>query len=252
MLDLTLIDTIVIVFMENRSFDHMLGHLSYREYANGTPVEGLRDPLTQPAYENIYAARPYYPFVMPDGPLPADLPHERPAVATQLARSPVTGMCSMSGFVEAYYTGTTVNRTEAPEPMGFLPPTAVPITNFLANQFAVCDHWFAPLPTSTHPNRVMALTGASPIDDTRNRLLSVGPTLLDWATHHGVRWRVYHEGLSFFALLGRLDLVLGPNFRAFEYLALDVAHDAPEVFPQLLLIEPFLRRCPPSRLPPSE
>ena len=244
MIDLHLVDTIVIVLMENRSFDHMLGHLSYGPYANGTLVEGLHTPLTQLAYENLDEGNPYYPFVMTDGPLPGDLPHERPAVATQLAHSAVTGRYHMSGFVEAYYQFTTVNRTQTPEPMGFFPPSAVPTMSFLANQFAVCDHWFAPLPTSTHPNRLMALTGASRIDDTRDRLLPAGPTLLDWATSREVRWRVYHAGLSFFTLLGRFDLVLGPNFRAFEHLAFDVEHDAADLFPQLILIEPSYADAP--------
>ncbi len=244
MIDLTIVDTIVVVMMENRSFDHMLGHLSYGEYANGTPVEGLRDPLTQQAYENLYEGSPYYPFVMQDGPLPGDPPHERTSVQTQLTYSAVTGTYSMSGFVEAYYQSTPVNRTQTPEPMGFFPPSAVPILSFFANNFAVCDHWFAPLPTGTHPNRLMALTGASLVDDTRDHLLPAGPTMLDWAMRHGVRWRVYHAGLSFFILLGRFDQVLGPNFRAFEYLARDVAHEASDVLPQIILIEPSYADAP--------
>jgi phospholipase C len=244
MLDLTAVDTIVMVLMENRSFDHMLGHLSYGEYAIGTPVEGLRDPLTQQAYENIYEGIPYYPFVMQDGPLSGDLPHDRPSVETQLAYSSVTGTYSMSGFVEAYYQSTTTNRTQTPDPMGFFPPSAVPTINFFANNFAICDHWFAPLPTSTQPNRLMALTGASLVDDTRDHLLPASPTLLDWATSHGVRWRVYHAGLSFFILLGRFDEVLGPNFRAFEHLARDVGHEASDTFPQLILIEPLYADAP--------
>ena len=244
MIDLSLVDTIVIVMMENRSFDHMLGHLSYREYANGTSVEGLRDPLTQQAYENLYEGSPYYPFLMADGPLPSDPPHERQSVETQLAYSPVTGTYSMSGFVEAYYQSTPVSRTQTPEPMGFFPPSAVPIMNVLANNFAVCDRWFAALPTGTQPNRLMALTGASRVDDTRDQLLPAGPTLLDWATSREVRWRVYHAGLSFFILLGRFDQVLGPNFRAFEQLAYDVGHEAADLFPQLILIEPSYADAP--------
>src|SRR5262249_39793238 len=143
----------------------------------------------------------------------------------------VTGTYSMNGFVKAYYQDTTVNRTQHPEPMGIFPPSVVPITHFLAHNFAVCDRWFAPLPTSTQPNRLMALSGRSQIDHTSDQLVLAGRTLLDWATHHGVRWRVYHAGLSFFALLGRFDQVLGPHFRAFEHLASDVAMEAPDLFP---------------------
>jgi phospholipase C len=37
------IDTIVLLMMENRSFDHMLGYLSHPDYGNRTNVEGQKD-----------------------------------------------------------------------------------------------------------------------------------------------------------------------------------------------------------------
>ena len=43
--DLSLVDTIVFLMMENRSFDHMLGHLSL---SGSMPrVDGLHAPLEQ-------------------------------------------------------------------------------------------------------------------------------------------------------------------------------------------------------------
>jgi phospholipase C len=45
-------------------------------------------------------------------------------------------------------------------------------------------------------------------------------------------------------LLGRFDEVLGPYFRAIEYLARDVAHEASDVFPQIILIEPSYADAP--------
>jgi phospholipase C len=238
-IDLNLIETIVIVMMENRSFDHMPGHLSYRQYANGTKVDGLQDLLNQQAYENIYAGEPYYPFEMKDGTLPSDLPHEREYVKTQLAYSPVTGSFSMSGFVDAYYQFTTVNRTERPEPMGFFPPSEVPITNFLASNFAVCDRWFAPLPTSTHPNRCMALGGSTPIDSTgeHDHSLKVDSLVLDWLDENGISWRVYQHGALSSFYLFRLGFVLDPRFLSFDRLKDDI--NAPDgEFPHIVFIEP--------------
>ena len=40
MTSLDRVDTIVVVMLENRSFDHMLGHLSYGPYANGSDADG--------------------------------------------------------------------------------------------------------------------------------------------------------------------------------------------------------------------
>lgn len=239
-----LVDTVVIVMLENRSFDHILGHLSYRQYDVGRKVEGLRDPLNREAYENLYATQPYYPFEMRDGVLPSDLPHEREQVTRQLAHSAVTGTYQMNGFVEAYYEHTPVNWTRTPEPMGFLPPSETPMTTFLAQNFAVCDHWFAPLPTSTLPNRLMAWTGASWVDHTGQLFPPLGETILDWLTAHRVRWRVYHDGLSFFTLLGRFNDVLSEDFQPLERLAADVLTEPSGSFPQVILIEPSYGDAP--------
>jgi phospholipase C len=91
MTDLNKIETIIIVMMENRSFDHMLGYLSLPDYGR-TDVEGLRykanvDP---PVWDSQYVVPgPYTPFRMPDpkAPLPnkMDPPHERrPYIEKQL------------------------------------------------------------------------------------------------------------------------------------------------------------------------
>jgi len=239
-----LVDTIVIVMMENRSFDHLLGHLSYGEHDTGTGVDGLREPLEQQAYENIYAGEPYYPFLMTDGRLPSDLPHEREAVATQLAYSPVSGKHEMSGFAEAYFQFTHVNWTKTPEALGFLTPDSAPISGFLAENFAVCDRWFAPLPASTLPNRLMAWTGSCLVDHTGSILPPRRATILEWLTDHDVPWRVYPDGLSFFALLGEIVRLLGPNFRPFERLAYDFMYEKQKTFPRVVFVEPSYGDAP--------
>lgn len=43
------IQTIVIVMMENRSFDNVLGHLSMARFGDRQNVEGLIDPETNPS-----------------------------------------------------------------------------------------------------------------------------------------------------------------------------------------------------------
>ena len=81
------IKTIVVVMMENRSFDHMLGYLSLPPF-NRTDVDGLK---TDPAwlaqftnYDNGRAIPPFLstdPYDMPDD---FDPPHERPNMAANL------------------------------------------------------------------------------------------------------------------------------------------------------------------------
>jgi phospholipase C len=242
---LDLVDTIAIVMLENRSFDHMLGHLSVPPFATGVKVDGLLEPLDQDAYLNIDASgEPYYPFVMRDGKLATDLPHERDFVATQLGWSSVAGRYMMDGFVRAYYQFQSINRPAQPDPMGFLAPADVPITHFLAQQYAVCDRWHASLPASTQPNRLMALSGDSEIDYTKGLFPPTGDLYLDWLSKRNVSWRVYHSGISFFALLGRIPEIFGPNYRYIDHLAIDVKDEARGAFPSVIIIEPSFGDAP--------
>jgi len=45
--------------------------------------------------------------------------------------------------------------------MGYHNHVDLPVYDFLAKQFTICDRWFASLPTDTWPNRLYALTGGS-------------------------------------------------------------------------------------------
>ena len=50
--------------------------------------------------------------------------------------------------------------------MEYCTAAEVYVTDFLARNFAICDHWFAPLPASTLPNRLMAMCGYALTDHT--------------------------------------------------------------------------------------
>jgi len=236
------VSTVVLVTMENRSFDHMLGHLSLEGLVPG--VDGLAAPLSR--YQNLYAGDVFQPFPMTDRLLDSDLPHEWDEVQVQLARSEVTQRLTMTGFVEAYarFRGQT-DVGPLPDPMGYFPSAQVPVTSFLARNFRTCDRWFSPLPSSTQPNRCMAWCGASQIHDTRARLIPTDGTILDWLEQAKVRWRVYHDGLSFFALFERAwGQLLGDRFRDTEALFRDLAADPAADDPQVIIVEPTYQDAP--------
>lgn len=239
------VDTIVIVMMENRSFDHMLGHLSLPAYGGRADVDGIAN-LQNAEYANQSAnGMMVFPFVMPDGPLPNDVPHERDFVATQIAYAPVGGAFVMNGFVTAYekYTGTS--GVLQPPCMGLLTSNDLPVTSFFAREYAVCDRWFAPLPTSTQPNRLMAISGYAMQDTTESGLLPDQHVVLDWLTDHNVRWRVYSAGLSFFTLMKTLwPLLLTDRFRHLDALSHDAVHESDASWPEVILIEPDYNDSP--------
>ena len=63
------ISTVVLVVLENRLFDHMLGHLTYEGPLPG--INGLETDLSK--YENQYAGGEYLPFRASDRQLSFDL-----------------------------------------------------------------------------------------------------------------------------------------------------------------------------------
>jgi len=262
-----LIDTIVLVMMENRSFDHLLGWMSLPPYGNRKDVEGLRGPidpatgeLTDLAYRNRARNRTWRPYIADrDVPLRTDLPHGRAGTRVQMhyvlpgyLADPMTGEkyarqgFAMDGFAEAYFEENPSVPWDLPrcDPMMMMPPSLVPATAFLARSFMVCDHWFSPIPTDTHPNRLMSLCGFTKIDQTSGEPLPLPDhrTLLDWCDDQKLRWRVYRQAHSFLTLFTmRRPLGLERDrsrWRNTSQLADDFRSESSATFPHLVIVEP--------------
>lgn len=238
------VKTIVMVMMENRSFDHLLGALSLPAYGGRKDIDGLTgeiDPatreLTNAAYENHALGHVWRPYIVDrDVPLISDVPHGRGSVSAQLDFSEFIDAFTMTGFAKAYFEANPGNRGARPESLTVFPPELVPMTTFLATRYAVCDRWFCSIPTDTQPNRFMWLAGYTKIGDT----VDTPPDheiLTDWCDKHGVRWRVYHEGFSSLALFRR-KVIIDPNHVPFRKLASDFQLESDSTFPQVILVEP--------------
>ncbi|MCA9551614.1 MAG: hypothetical protein KC933_16370 [Myxococcales bacterium] len=236
------IQTLVVLMFENRSFDNVLGHLSHPRFGRRHDIDGLGDPSKTIEYDNYCDNEVFRPCPTRDGPLDFDLPHDRESIAQQMDLQ--NGVPTMGGFVEAY-RAKAPDRRVCSAPMSFLRPQDVPSTGFIAEHFAVCDRWFSPIASGTQPNRAMAFTGSSRIDDNLDLpVLKAIPhrpkeLVFRWLSERRVPWRAYHSGLSFFSLFGNvLDLVLGPGFRNVRSLHSDMlkAPDADD--PRVIFIEP--------------
>ena len=197
----TLVKTIVIVMMENRSFDNLLGYLSLPPHAR-TDVEGLgKEPDWQQRFASTYQGNKYLPFILTDPydtTIDADPPHERDPIALQMGK-PVGGIFPMDGFVANYATAKGAKPPvpgSNPPVMGYFTADQAPVTDFFAHEFAICDHWYSALPAGTQPNRLMAMSGYTLIDVNQVPLPDQ-ELVYDWLTKNGVRWRVYHEELPF-------------------------------------------------------
>jgi phospholipase C len=248
--DLTLVKTIFVVLMENRSFDNLLGHWGGSQGPLGV-IDGIKnDPAWLRQVANRYHETAFAPFPLDDpyGAMDADPPHERANIATQLGTLS-HDVFPMSGFVENYASadGAKCLTKEKPPPvMGYFGKDEAPVTNFFAEQFAVCDRWFASLPAGTQPNRLMAMAGFSGIDVNHNLGIQDQQLVYDWLNQHGISWRVYHQGIPFFALMPRWipHVVAGDSFRLFERFYYDVMEETPDEFPKVVFIEPTYTDAP--------
>jgi phospholipase C len=188
------IETIIVVILENRSFDHVLGYLSLPSADPPRPVDGLKDdPAWRDAHANFADGRLYKPERLPpDVQAIQDPPHDSDAVDRDINPSQ-PGSPKMTGFVEAY---SWVNPSRPELVMGYYDDASVPVFDFFARHFAVCDRWFAALPTGTQPNRLMAMSGESSIRDNAPSI-DKQDLVYDWLTRHKVRWCTYQSGSNF-------------------------------------------------------
>jgi phospholipase C len=139
------INHIVVLLLENRSFDHMLGYLSLE--GGRTDVDGLKAGM-----KNVWMGKDYPIRHLSDRTLPLDPCHEGPTcVDQQIAES-------CGGFVANFA------KLNPPDPgviMGYYSKNDVPVFDHLAEQFTICDRWFSSVAGPTIPNRMYAIAGRS-------------------------------------------------------------------------------------------
>jgi len=241
------IKTIVVVMMENRSFDHMLGYLSLPPF-NRTDVDGLKaDPAWVAQftnYDNGRAIRPFLstdPFDMPDD---FDPPHERPNMAANLGTLQ-NNTYPMNGFVSAIPSSVSINPDVRKLVISYFGAEQVPMSHFFSQNFAICDRWFSALPAGTQPNRLMSMSGETMIDLNRH-ILPPQDLVYDWLTAHKVSWRVYHQGIPFFTMMLKWvpEILLSNYFRPFDNLAADLMNSSPDDLPQVIFVEPTYQDAP--------
>jgi phospholipase C len=169
------IEHIVVVMFENRSFDNVLGWLydpgnpnpPFNKVPPGQTFEGL----TGVTLTNRWKHKDYPPAHGTDMTMPNPDPHEEyQFIYRQMFNppgfdpnndpvpDPPPGAANMTGFVLDY---STVKGANAPVIMDCFRPADVPVISQLAASFAVCDHWYAPVPSQTFTNRSFLHAGTA-------------------------------------------------------------------------------------------
>jgi hypothetical protein len=191
------IDHIVVLTMENRSFDHMLGYLSLPPAKGGmgrTDVDGLKGGEVNLANG---VKCPSIPLPPGDTILSPDPPHGYEPVFKAINSG------KMDGFAQSYADAR--GPAVAPRIMGYHTAANLPTYDALARDFAIGHRWFASHPGPTFCNRFYELTGRLNIDpdgfweyDNSSPPRPVfTPTIFDSLSDQHVSWKYFEHGYCF-------------------------------------------------------
>jgi len=159
---------IVVLMMENRSFDQMLGFLQ----SEGLDVDGIENAkAAAQQHPNLDRGNtPYPPFEWgPGQTMPPTPPGHKPKIL-----DPCHSPSCVREQLQEHNTGFVANfektRKEGDEevqldpeflrvPMGHFGAQHLPVYRHLAHNFCVCDNWHSSIPGDTWPNRLYSLAG---------------------------------------------------------------------------------------------
>jgi phospholipase C len=221
------IQNIVVLMLENRSFDHLLGSLNklsptvagltgaefnYNDPRNTQSAKTLVTPSDQfvtpycipfdPAHEFTDVQMQLY------GPRPGGAPNQ-PSAPNDPTPDPAAA--PMNGFMHSATTAAAAAGDsfsgDPQQVMEYFQPDQVPVLTALARSFALFNWWFSSLPGPTWPNRyfIHAATSGGLTDSpcTMQEAESglgfgfsfAAGTIYDRIRAAGRQWRIYHDGL---------------------------------------------------------
>jgi phospholipase C len=191
--ELANIDHIIIVMMENHSFDNYLGMLPYRVPAlggrvDGFPVLGSDSVPVATQTDSKGASHRAFPMTTPC----------QPGAVSQSWDA--SHQAWHQGAMDGFLVGSS------PAAMGYWDDTTLPFYYSLAAQFPVCDRYFSSTLCQTYPNRVfsMAATAAGLIstDTPPPTVTPANGHIFDVLTSHGIDWADYYASLPSPGLFG--------------------------------------------------
>ncbi len=243
---------VVVLMLENQSFDRLLGYLRLDDPTQR--VEGLTgqesNPLAPPGdMTPVPVTRTSAPsaYVVDPGP-----GHDFEDINEQLfgERHPRDeGAPTNAGFVLNYARQEADDgRALGPrgrEIMQCLDPSLAPVLTTLARTFTVCDHWFSSIPGPTWPNRFFLHAGTAKgfleTPETAGQFASQFitspydmPTIFESLMERGLTWTIYFDDYAQAFALRRLHPHVD-RFQRFEQFARDVEHGT---LPAYAFIEP--------------
>ena len=189
---------LIVLMLENRSFDHMVGYLTIDEpNVPGDTIDGLKgDEMNVDSRANPIPVSMDARYA---GDYRVDPGHHFPDVTQQLfekEKVPSTAKPTMGGFVQNYELQPGGTLVASRRVMKCFDPKKLPALTALAKEFAICDRWFSSVPGPTLPNRAFAHAATSLGHVDMNPVAYWGvTTLYERLDEQKVTSRVYsHDG----------------------------------------------------------
>ena len=157
------VEHVIVLMLENRSYDHMLGYLPSGHGLAGDEFN-LVDP-SDPTSEKVHVSNTA-------GYISVDPAHDFVSVEKQLygKAGQVVDPAPMNGFVAVHIEQEKGDVELGKKIMECFDPGKIPALTTLAQEFCVCDRWFSAVPGPTWLNRffVHAATCDGMIVDSAN------------------------------------------------------------------------------------
>jgi phospholipase C len=198
-------DHVVVVMMENHSFDNLLGGLARtRNDVDGLTFDSAGNATnTNPSP----SGGPVVAHALKDTSQAQNVTQSWQATHQQIDGG------AMDGFVKAA-KGTD-------EAMGYYTPEVLPFAYSLAETYALGTRWFCSLPGPTYPNRRFLLAGTA-FGGTETNVDAIigafekpppGGTIFDQLSHHKLSWRNYFTDIPMSLVMPRAPLEHPENLR---------------------------------------
>lgn len=229
---------VVFLLLENHSFDQMLGCLQ-KAYPE---LDGIDEAAKSQRGNRDDAGNVFYPEPTEERQMALDPHHELPDVHEQLEDG---NAGFVRNFAKAYPASSIAQRQQI---MSYYPLGFLPALHGLAQEFTICDHWYASVPGPTWPNRFFALSGTASgrvkmPEGVRNPQLENAlfnqnqDTLFDRLTEGGKSWKIYFYDFPCSLLLKKLRQPQNlANYQTINHFFDDVQNAA--AFPEFCFIEP--------------
>ncbi|MCU1294392.1 MAG: hypothetical protein JWP08_3242 [Bryobacterales bacterium] len=230
------IQHVVVLMLENNSFDRMLGCMKAVFPGMEGPNLPEANPFTNPDYPD--AARLFAQLPDAQRTVAVDPGHDLDDALRQIHQ----GDCK--GFVRDFVQ----HCPQAPESeryqiMDYFKLGDLPALHALAQNYLICDHWFSSVPGPTWPNRFFVHSGTSlghvdmpggvfhPALHLYNQ-----PTVYERLHEKNISWRIYYGDVPQ-SLLMTNQLEFHLNYRRMDSFKADAAGSVSD-FPQYVFIEP--------------